>query len=100
MAESDSVMCARNIDKLDEKSKDFWTASASIPNVRKKVDQMVKDSADRGTATRGQICCLIGKYQCRRDDERISGREKKIYVDVLEDLRHLLETAMQEGLRS
>lgn len=99
MAESDSAMCARNIDKLDEKSKDFWTASASIPNVRKELTQMVKDGVDRGTPTRGQIYCLIGKYQCRRDDERISGREKKIYVDVLEDLRHLLETAIQEGLQ-
>lgn len=43
---------------------------------------------------------LIGKYQCRMEDERISDREKKIYADVLEDLRHLLETAMQEGLQS
>ena len=54
---------------------------------------------EHGVCTRGRICCLIGKYQCRLEDERISDREKKIYADVLEDLRHLLETAMQEGLR-
>lgn len=53
-----------------------------------------------GMRTRARICYLIGKYQCRLEDERISDREKKIYADVLEDLRHLLETAMQEGLRS
>lgn len=53
-----------------------------------------------GMRTREWICCLIGKYQCLLDDERISDRERKIYADVLEDLRHLLETAMQEGLRS
>lgn len=100
MAESDSAMCARNNDEWDEKSKDFWTASASIPNAPEGVAQMVKDSVDRGTPTRGRICCLIGKYQCRLDDERISDREKKIYVDVLEDLRRLLETAIQEGLQS
>ena len=100
MTASDNAMRARNIDEWDEKSKDFWTASESIPNVRKKADQMVKDSADRGAPTRERICCLIGKYQCRRDDERISGREKKIYVDVLEDLQRLLETARQEGLQS
>lgn len=100
MAESDSAMCARNIDELDEKSKDFWTASASIPNARKKVAQMVEDSVDRGAPTRDRICYLIGKYQCRREDERISGREKKIYVDVLEDLQRLLETAIQEEFQS
>lgn len=53
-----------------------------------------------GMRTRERICYLIGKYQCLLDDERISDREKKIYADVLEDFRHLLETAMQEGLRS
>lgn len=53
-----------------------------------------------GMHTRERICYLIGKYQCRLEDERISDREKKIYADVLEDLRHLLETAMQEGLQS
>lgn len=53
-----------------------------------------------GMRTREQICYLMGKYQCLLDDERISDREKKIYADVLENLRHLLETAMQEGLRS
>lgn len=55
---------------------------------------------EHGVCTRGRICYLIGKYQCRLEDERISDREKKIYADVLEDLRHLLEMAMQEGLRS
>ena len=53
-----------------------------------------------GMRTRERICYLIGKYQFRLEDERISDREKKIYADVLEDLRHLLETAMQEGLWS
>lgn len=100
MAESDSAMCARNIDEWDEKSKDFWTASAPLPNAPEKAARMVRDSVDRGATTRGRICYLIGKYQCRREDERISGREKKIYVDVLEDLQRLLETAMQEGLQS
>lgn len=56
--------------------------------------------SDRGMRTRERICYLIGKYQCLLDDERISDREKKTYADVLEDLRHLLETAMQEGLQS
>lgn len=50
--------------------------------------------------TRERICYLIGKYQCRLEDDRIRDQERKIYADVLEDLRHLLETAMQEGLRS
>lgn len=100
MAESDNAVRARNIDEWDEKSKDFWTASASIPNAPEGVAQMVKDSVDRGAPTRERICYLIGKYQCRREDERISGREKKIYVDVLEDLQRLLETARQEGLQS
>lgn len=57
-------------------------------------------ASKNGVRTRERICYLIGKYQCRLEDERISDREKKIYADVLEDLRHLLETAMQEGLRS
>mgnify|MGYP004475135195 FL=1 len=100
MAESDSAMRARNIDEWDKKSKDFWTASESLPIAPEGAAQMVKDSVDHGAPTRERICCLIGKYQCRRDDERISGREKKIYVDVLEDLQRLLETARQEGLQS
>lgn len=53
-----------------------------------------------GMRTRERICYLIGKYQCRLDDDRIRDQERKIYADVLEDLRHLLETAMQEGLQS
>lgn len=57
-------------------------------------------ASKNGMRTREQICYLIGKYQCRLDDERISDRERKIYENILEDLRHLLETAMQEGLRS
>lgn len=56
--------------------------------------------SEHGMRTRGRICYLIGKYQCRLEDERISDREKKIYAGILEDLRHLLETAMQEGLQS
>lgn len=56
--------------------------------------------SDRGMRTRERICYLIGKYQCRLEDERISDRERKTYAGVLEDLRHLLETAMQEGLQS
>lgn len=57
-------------------------------------------ASKNGMRTRERICYLIGKYQRRLEDERISDREKKIYADVLEDLRHLLETAMQEGLQS
>lgn len=57
-------------------------------------------ASKNGMRTREQICYLIGKYQCRLEDERISDREKKIYADILEDLRHLLEMAMQEGLQS
>jgi hypothetical protein len=53
-----------------------------------------------GMRTRERICYLIGRYQCLQDDECISAREKKIYTDILEDLRYLLETAMQEGLQS
>ena len=56
--------------------------------------------SEHGICTRGLICYLIGKYQCLLDDDRISDREKKIYANILEDLRHLLETAMQEGLQS
>lgn len=52
MAESDSAMCARNNNEWDEKSKDFWTASASIPNAPEGVAQMVKDSVDRGEPNR------------------------------------------------
>lgn len=100
MAESDNAVCARNIDEQDEKRKDFWTASAPLPNAPEKAARMVRDSVDRGESTRERICYLIGKYRCRWEDERISGREKKIYVDVLEDLQRLLETARQEGLRS
>lgn len=57
-------------------------------------------ASEHGMRTRGRICYLIGKYQCLLDDERISDREEKIYADILEDLLHLLETAMQEGLQS
>lgn len=56
--------------------------------------------SEHGMRTRERICYLIGKYQCLLEDERISDREKKIYAGILEDLRHLLETAMQEGLQS
>lgn len=56
--------------------------------------------SENGMRTRERICYLIGKYQCRLDDDRIRDQEKKIYENILEDLRHLLETAMQEGLRS
>ena len=57
-------------------------------------------ASKNGMRTRERIGYLIGKYECRLDDERISDREKKIYENILEDLRHLLETAMQEGLQS
>lgn len=57
-------------------------------------------ASKNGMRTRERICYLIGKYQCLLDDDRISDREKKIYENILEDLRHLLETAMQEGLQS
>ena len=53
-----------------------------------------------GMRTRERICYLIGKYQCLLDDDRISDQERKIYENILEDLRRLLETAMQEGLQS
>lgn len=57
-------------------------------------------ASKNGMRTREQICYLIGKYQCRLDDDRIRDQERKIYENILEDLRHLLETAMQEGLQS
>lgn len=57
-------------------------------------------ASKNGMRTRERICYLIGKYQCRLEDERIRDQERKIYENILEDLRHLLETAMQEGLRS
>lgn len=57
-------------------------------------------ASKNGMRTREQICYLIGKYECRLEDERISDQERKIYAGVLDDLRHLLETAMQEGLQS
>lgn len=57
-------------------------------------------TSEHGMRTRERICYLIGKYQCLLEDERISDREKKTYENILEDLRHLLETAMQEGLQS
>lgn len=91
---------ALNINELEENGNNFWTASESLLIAPEKTDQIVKDGVYRGEPTSDQICYLIGKYQCRREDERISGREKKIYVDVLEDLQRLLETAMQEGLQS
>ena len=56
--------------------------------------------SEHGICTRGRICYLIGKYQCLLDDDRISDQERKTYAGILEDLRHLLETAMQEGLQS
>lgn len=57
-------------------------------------------ASKNGMRTRERICYLIGKYQCRLEDERISDQEGKTYENILEDLRHLLETAMQEGLQS
>ena len=57
-------------------------------------------ASKNGMRTRERIGYLIGKYECRLDDERISDRDRKIYENILEDLRHLLETAMQEGLQS
>lgn len=57
-------------------------------------------ASKNGMRTRERICYLIGKYQCLLDDDRISDRDRKIYENILEDLRHLLETAMQEGLQS
>lgn len=57
-------------------------------------------TSEHGMRTRERIGYLIGKYQCRLEDERISDREKKIYENILEDLQHLLETAMKEGLPS
>ena len=57
-------------------------------------------TSEHGICTRERICYLIGKYQCRLEDERISDQERKIYENIPEELRHLLETAMQEGLLS
>ena len=57
-------------------------------------------ASKNGMRTRERICYLIGKYQCLLDDDRIRDQERKIYENILEDLRHLLETAMQEGLQS
>lgn len=57
-------------------------------------------ASKNGMRTRERICYLIGKYQCRLDDERISDQERKTYENILEELQRLLETAMQEGLQS
>lgn len=57
-------------------------------------------TSEHGMRTRGRICYLIGKYQCLLDDDRIRDQERKIYENILEELRRLLETAMQEGLQS
>lgn len=57
-------------------------------------------ASKNGMRTRERICYLIGEYQCLLDDDRISDQERKAYENILEDLRHLLETAMQEGLQS
>lgn len=57
-------------------------------------------ASKNGMRTRERICYLIGKYQCLLDDDRIRYQERSIYENILEDLRHLLETAMQEGLQS
>ena len=57
-------------------------------------------TSEHGMRTRERICYLIGRYQCRLADNSISDREKKIYENILEDLQHLLETAMKEGLPS
>lgn len=57
-------------------------------------------ASKNGMRTRERICYLIGKYQCLLDDDRISDQERKTYENILEELRRLLETAMQEGLQS
>ena len=57
-------------------------------------------ASKNGVRTRERICYLIGKYQCLLDDDRISDQERKTYENILEELRRLLETAMQEGLQS
>lgn len=57
-------------------------------------------TSKHGMRTRERICYLIGKYQCLLDDDRISDQERKTYENILEELRRLLETAMQEGLQS
>lgn len=56
--------------------------------------------SEHGMRTRDRICYLIGKYQCRLDNDRIRDQERKIYENILEELRHLLETAIQEDLLS
>lgn len=57
-------------------------------------------ASKNGMRTRERICYLIGKYQCLLDDDRISDQERKTYENILEELRRLLETAMQERLQS
>ena len=57
-------------------------------------------ASKNGMRTRERICYLIGKYQSLLDDDRISDQVRKAYENILEELRRLLETAMQEGLRS
>ena len=57
-------------------------------------------ASKNGMRTRERICYLIGKYQCLLDDDRIRDQERKTYENILEELRRLLETAMQEGLQS
>ena len=43
-------------------------------------------ASKNGMRTRERICYLIGKYQCRLEDERIRDQERKIYENILEDL--------------
>lgn len=57
-------------------------------------------TSEHGVRTRERIGYLIGRYQNLLDNNSISDREKKIYENILEDLQHLLETAIQEGLPS
>ena len=57
-------------------------------------------ASKNGMRTRERIFYLIGKYQCRLDDERISDRERKIYAGVLEDLRHLLKRQCRKDFRA
>lgn len=57
-------------------------------------------ASKNGMRTRERICYLIGKYQCRLDDDRVRDQERKIYENILEELRCLLEMAIQEGLQS
>lgn len=89
MAESDSAMCARNIDEWDEKSKDFWTASASIPNARKKVAQMVRDSVDRGEPNRelntaSKYLLLAARNICTEAVRNFSGYLEHFQTDEAE----------------